>query len=425
VRKKPWQSAIHEAGHAVVGLALGYEVVEVVARRNGTGWTRFAGRPLPIPVGDRGGARDVRHDLVVDVAGPVAEYLYREADRWGRWLTPGERIAHAVAGLRPSRLVGWTEADFARHVCPHGVSSELRRGSIDDPPAGDVSNASRKGEALMLYRWDQKRLAALKAAGVAVDDLRRHPPLPPPSREQILTQVMRAEQWAERLLRQEQPALETIAEALSRQGDGRLTGPEVERLLRGVGPHPRKSTVATRTPIDEGATQVGPQGAGLSRRGFPPGPTAVAAVNAPGLDPSGVTGPDYTPQARRIATCFNRDHFSTHRGVRLLPRGARGLPDGCWLAVFGNDGYDQDWRVRAEVALVRAVLAAFDVQEYGFGVDAVDGYSWALLVGRAQVRPLNRRALGRQKRHLRARLEDVVRWAWSAATGSAATPRRR
>jgi hypothetical protein len=77
VRKKPWQSAIHEAGHAVVGLALGYEVVEVVARRNGTGWTRFAGRPLPIPVGDRCGARDVRHDLVVDVAGPVAEYLYR------------------------------------------------------------------------------------------------------------------------------------------------------------------------------------------------------------------------------------------------------------------------------------------------------------------------------------------------------------
>jgi hypothetical protein len=424
VRKKPWQSAIHEAGHAVVGLALGYELVEVVARRNGTGVVHFAGPPLSIPVSDRCGARDVRHDLVVDVAGFVAEHLYREADRWGRWLSREERISKAVACVRsfPSRC--WTEAEVVQQICPHRISFELRRGLIDDPPSGDLASALRNAEALVLYRWNQRRLAGLAAAGVAVDDLRRHPPLAPPSREQILTQVMRAERWTERLLRQEQRALETIAEALSRRGDGRLTGPEVEQVLRGVGPHPRKSTVTTRTAADGGATKVGSQGAGLSRRGFPPGPTTLATVNAQGLDPSSVTGPDYTPQARQIATCVSRDHFSTHRGARLLPRGARGLPDGCWLAVFGNDGYDQDGRVRAEVALVRAVLAAFDVQEYGFGVDAVDGYSWALLVGRAQVRPPTRRALGRQKRHLRARLADVVRWAWSAAAGSDSKPRR-
>jgi hypothetical protein len=76
------------------------------------------------------------------------------------------------------------------------------------------------------------------------------------------------------------------------------------------------------------------------------------------------------------------------------------------------------------VALVRAVLAAFDAWEYGFGVDEVAGRSWVLLVGRAPARPPTRRALGRQKRHLRARLEDVVRWAWSAAAGSDSTPRR-
>jgi hypothetical protein len=42
---KRWWAGIHEAGHAITGLVLGYDITEVIARRDGSGWVKFAELP--------------------------------------------------------------------------------------------------------------------------------------------------------------------------------------------------------------------------------------------------------------------------------------------------------------------------------------------------------------------------------------------
>src|SRR4051812_42551482 len=72
---------------------------------------------------------------------------------------------------------------------------------------------------------------------------------------------------------------------------------------------------------------------------------------------------------------YVRDNmFEAHRGA--MPWKQDGV-----TVIFGNDGYDQDDRVREAVSRVRAALNRDGIEVLGFGVEPEEGYSWAMLVG--------------------------------------------
>jgi hypothetical protein len=228
---KRWWAGIHEAGHVITGLALGYDFTDVVARRDGSGLVKFFKLPEVISIKSRRTVCEARRVLVVDVAGAVAETLCEEWNVEGRWLTTKERIDKAVAKARKSPTCTWTEADAAKYVCPYTVSSQLRQSPRDETLQSDIAQTLRKADALALFSWNETRLTALRAAGVPAYDVERHPPLPPFSKEDILAEVMRAERRAEDILKNEIRALEAIAYALCRKQKGTMTREEVEQEL--------------------------------------------------------------------------------------------------------------------------------------------------------------------------------------------------
>jgi hypothetical protein len=92
---------------------------------------------------------------------------------------------------------------------------------------------------------------------------------------------------------------------------------------------------------------------------------------------------DMDRTAAGIAATIKETLFEAHRGA--IPTPFHGI-----LAAFGNDGYTQDERTRAEVERVRELLKAEGIEELGFGVDAEESYTWVLLAKTDDVDLLNR-----------------------------------
>lgn len=114
-----------------------------------------------------------------------------------------------------------------------------------------------------------------------------------------------------------------------------------------------------------------------------------------------------------LAVYARRKLENVNRGALLI----RCIGDGNMIAaVFGNDNYRSDEKVRREVDLVRQNLREAGIDEMGFGLSH-DGYSWTLLVktdlGDYQT------AVGKafQVEMLKIFLEDVVWRSWRVACG--------
>jgi hypothetical protein len=73
----------------------------------------------------------------------------------------------------------------------------------------------------------------------------------------------------------------------------------------------------------------------------------------------------------RLAALLGEEFFEALRGVLWFDDGD--------LLIFGNDGYEQDERVREEARQVEAGLLGQGFLVKGFGLCPA-GYSWALLV---------------------------------------------
>ncbi len=117
-----------------------------------------------------------------------------------------------------------------------------------------------------------------------------------------------------------------------------------------------------------------------------------------------------------LAVYSRRKLEHVHRGALLI----RCIGDGSMIAaVFGNDNYRCDEKVRREVDLVRQQLRESAIEELGFGVSH-DGYSWTLLVKSDTRHYQTAVAKTFQVELLKVFLEDVVWRSWRTACGQSA-----
>jgi hypothetical protein len=169
--------AVHEAGHALIGLKTGRKLVRVWVR-GGEGCVEFEPfRWFP------GGMARIRRGLAVDVAGHLAEDLAAGCNR--------DRLSRRLAG---------------------GYSGPIQ---LDDRAAVRKAWAIRTGEILDDYYvqhvfWQQA-------------DHGRH--------EDILAEIIRAERRAERILQRQWVAFLKLAHALSRHPCRRMDVAQVRKLV--------------------------------------------------------------------------------------------------------------------------------------------------------------------------------------------------
>jgi hypothetical protein len=207
-----WETAVHEAGHVVVGLALGFKPLSVsVSGQDG------------LAVLDPGAsfifgwAAHTRRDLAVDVAGVVAEEMFSV---WGGEATP---LPDARARFRECLR----RATLAR---PR-VSECLRHATLDEFPVAD--EGAVLGELLVADEeaaFLKAEALAWSSASLAYARVPSRPPVAVP--EVIVAEVERAERRAERILRQRRADVLKLARSLCRRKSGRLTAGQVRRLLR-------------------------------------------------------------------------------------------------------------------------------------------------------------------------------------------------
>jgi hypothetical protein len=168
-------SAVHEAGHVLVGLSTGRRVVEVWVRGK-EGCVDFEPfRWFP------GGVARIRRGLAVDVAGHLAEDLAAGCNR--------DRL---------SRLAG-------------RYSSPIQ---LDDRAVVRKARAIRTGE--LLDDYDAERVFWQQAGHGLHED--------------ILAEIVRAERRAERILQRRWVAFLKLENALSRRPCGRMSARQVVRL---------------------------------------------------------------------------------------------------------------------------------------------------------------------------------------------------
>jgi hypothetical protein len=91
---------------------------------------------------------------------------------------------------------------------------------------------------------------------------------------------------------------------------------------------------------------------------------------------------------------------------------------GTIAAIFGNDNYLADEKVRREVTIVRNCLRQAQLQELGFGLSH-DGHSWTLLI--RTMKSTYQTEVGRQFQieMLKVFLDDIVWRSWWDACGVA------
>ena len=82
---------------------------------------------------------------------------------------------------------------------------------------------------------------------------------------------------------------------------------------------------------------------------------------------------DWNVAAIEAADRIKAHRFDEHNGAACFWK--RGV-----FVAFGNDGYTQNETSRGAVDLLRQRLDDLQITELGFGVDASDGYTWAMLV---------------------------------------------
>ncbi|QDU20601.1 hypothetical protein [Urbifossiella limnaea] len=244
-------TAYHEAGHVVAGMGLGCRPEEVYIREDSSGGVRW------LDWAEGQSIAQVRRELVHLVAGPLAEFLHEAEEsmytrsRWADRLDPGDwevswrllsaRIRRGETGDEAARC-DTAEAWFlAREVC--------RRLTLHDAGRWD----ERRVRADILHQhgradfyWVTGPFVAVREGDPSADEFemlgdeedsemsfRPTGPITPPevAPAEVLAEVVRAERWAERLLRRRWAAVTAVAEALYRSKSGSLTGKRVQTLI--------------------------------------------------------------------------------------------------------------------------------------------------------------------------------------------------
>lgn len=122
---------------------------------------------------------------------------------------------------------------------------------------------------------------------------------------------------------------------------------------------------------------------------------------------------DWNMFASLVATFVRRRMITVQRGAMLI----RCQSDGSVIAaVFGNDNYWLEPKVRREVQLLRQRLGKATAEVLAFGVSD-DRHSWALLVRGNSERYQTQPGRTFQMEMLKAYLEDNVQGAWLEACG--------
>jgi hypothetical protein len=198
-----WEAAVHEAGHAVVGIAMRREFIAVSVTGE-TGLTEFKPWEWTGPLFGGSVAR-VRSGLVVDVAGHLADDLHRE------WVGEGQfyRAGRDVMLLTPRKGVS---------PFPCRTSDRIRRSEAGHGPGTDLHDAVLK--AVAICQWHTVRSLSAAYPGPGTDET-----------ESILREVVRAERRAERVLRRNWEAVLKLSAALVRWQTHRLTARQVLRLI--------------------------------------------------------------------------------------------------------------------------------------------------------------------------------------------------
>jgi DNA-binding XRE family transcriptional regulator len=189
-----YATAIHEAGHAVVGLALG-RAFSTVHVNGAVGAVRFEDADFLEGDGfNEKGPTQIRERLTIDVAGNLAQVLAEELatdERWD-WLEEHLRLSEAVP-------LATTEGRW-----------EARN---------DLMKAIQKGMVLC-HKASQS--------------------WPEPTSESVVKEIAAAEERAEAILRERWADVEAIAVALCRKRSHRLTYAQVLALLGQAQPPGKK-----------------------------------------------------------------------------------------------------------------------------------------------------------------------------------------
>ncbi len=224
-------TAVHEAGHVVAGMGLGFESldVRVRVRADGTGVVEGLLGPSAQTIAD------VRRKLIFVVTGRLAECLH-EADDWGR----AARDSHCLLSLQLRNGPLGDEDDgsdaakalfLAREVCRRLKLQDA--GSWEERRVRDDVGLN-SGYRADVY-WERGPTVAVRplAPPEEGDSIVFAGPVTPPevTSSELLAEVVRAERWAERLLRRRWQAVTAVAKALYRSKNGTLTEKRVLALI--------------------------------------------------------------------------------------------------------------------------------------------------------------------------------------------------
>jgi hypothetical protein len=228
MREVTWEACVHEAGHVIVGLATGYKVRSVSVEGE-TGRVHFEPQPVGISLGLSGlSVPGCRRSLLGDVAGFLAEALYAELQRHGRFLTQIQRASEVAVAAEEQRFLSECGPNLANGICPLRVSDFLRLGYEGADPNGDISIVhAHAGQLALVVQWKARTVAMI--ATDSPSDLLDIAFVSGPI--EMMTEVLRAERKAERILKRNWPALERLASSLFRRRSHRITGRRVAALL--------------------------------------------------------------------------------------------------------------------------------------------------------------------------------------------------
>lgn len=164
--------AIHEAGHAIVGLALGLDFDSVWSDGT-TGAVEFGRANEHAGLSNAAYAAHLHRLIAVDVAGIVAEDLHREKSQRGRFLPRANQSSEPTTSVDPRpRLSDWLDqcrrgilglgcldfgSDPARALRKARSVRFFESGRLDSPLSlnviAEIRAAEQRAEELLVLAW--------------------------------------------------------------------------------------------------------------------------------------------------------------------------------------------------------------------------------------------------------------------------------
>jgi hypothetical protein len=203
MRAELWSPAIHAVGAAVTVLALDQQFEYLAVRRDGSCLVKFDDPVWCDP------ARSSRGDLIIDVSGTVADALAMERATFSRWRTPEEKAVDEEAVTALLERPGPARLGDGHVRVPFLISFLI---------SGDLACGTEGGR--------RSPLASAKLNAVRANGGRS-----PRNAAELFHVVRAAERDAEKILKDNWPAVMTLTRSLLRRRKPRLTMDQVLQLI--------------------------------------------------------------------------------------------------------------------------------------------------------------------------------------------------